>query len=74
MSQTVYHPLIGCEVCKKPTRHYFVRREPRVYQCVMDRIAIPKSERKRLEAQERFNLLIYKCVNCGAERGYGNEE
>jgi CRISPR/Cas system-associated endoribonuclease Cas2 len=69
-----YHPLLGCERCAKLTRHYFVRREPGTYQCVMERISISKIERSRLSEQERFNLLVYKCVNCGSERGYGNED
>jgi len=74
MEQPVYHPLLDCEECKKPTRHYFVSRETKTYQCLLDRIGVSKSERRRLANQEQFHLLIYKCVNCGAERGYGNEE
>jgi hypothetical protein len=70
--ENTYYPLLDCEGCKKLTRHCFVKTERRTYQCVEDRQGMSKAERNRLEKQAQFDALIYACVECGTQRGYGN--
>jgi hypothetical protein len=67
-----YHPLIKCDTCEKDTRHYFVRQEDRIFQCIEERRGLRSEDRKRLDQSAGFFLLIHRCEVCGAERGYGN--
>lgn len=68
-----YNPLLGCETCNKLTRHYFVRRQRRKFECNEDHAVLTPSDKKVLLAEGKFNLLMYKCIGCGTERGWGNE-
>lgn len=67
-----YVPLIGCDKCKIPTRHLFLKTEKRTFQCIEERRGLSASEKKRLEEESVMWALLHKCVRCGTVRGYGN--
>jgi hypothetical protein len=69
-----YDPLLGCDNCKKATRHYFVRTEIREFECQEERRGLPDEALEARAENSKFELLIFRCVECGTERGYGNRD
>ena len=62
-----YDPLLGCEACKRMTRHYFIGTTKCLFRHFEEDPKPYKSE------PWHFNLLMYRCINCGEDRGWGNE-
>ena len=69
-----YSPVLMCDHCKRIVRHRPYGVVMKEYQCVEPRRADTKEDEDRQRLDSWFELNLWRCVECGAVRGWGNQD
>lgn len=64
-----YDPALFCDGCQAIHRHYEVGYDIRDYVSYKPDEPTPQSA-----IGDKFELIIFRCVECGTERGFGSRE